>query len=170
MITGYGCWSRGRGNLAWVDLEKGQLQPVAEMPGFTRGLDFFGPLAFVGLSQVRETATFSGLPLTERLNERICGVWVIHIHTGETVAFLRFEEAVQEIFAVQVLAGTRFPEMLEWTDELVGHSYVLPDEVLPEVRPHPQGQQTEPFLRFIPLASPFFHELRPPGAEATRLR
>ena len=84
---------------------------------------------------MRETATFSGIPLTERLEERICGVWVVNITTGETVAFLRFEAAVQEIFAVQVLPNTRFPEILEWQDELVGHTYVLPDEALPEVKP-----------------------------------
>ena len=51
---------------------------VAELPGFTRGLDFAGRLAFVGLSQVRETAVFSGIPITERpLSERTCGVWVV---------------------------------------------------------------------------------------------
>lgn len=128
----------GKGSLAWVEPETGRLQTVAEMPGFTRGLDFYGPLAFIGLSQVRETATFSGIPLTERLEERICGIWVVNIHTGETVAFLRFEAAVQEIFAVQVLSHTRFPELLEWGDDLVGHSYVLPDEALAAVKPHPQ--------------------------------
>ena len=37
------------------------------VPGFTRGLDFCGPLAFIGLSQVRESAVFSGIPLVERL-------------------------------------------------------------------------------------------------------
>jgi uncharacterized protein (TIGR03032 family) len=84
--------------------------------GFTRGIDFIGPLAFIGLSQVRESAVFSGIPLVERLDERTCGVWVVDIQTGETVAFLRFEEGVQEIFAVQILPA-RFPEMLEWGDE-----------------------------------------------------
>ena len=38
-------------------------QTVAELPGFTRGLAFLGDLAFVGLSQVRETAVFSGIPV-----------------------------------------------------------------------------------------------------------
>ena len=37
-------------------------------------------------------------------------MWVVHIETGETVGFLRFEAGVQEIFAVQVLPGIRFPE------------------------------------------------------------
>lgn len=108
-------------------------RPIAQLPGFTRGLDFYGPLAFIGLSQVRETATFSGLPLMERLGEeRTCGVWVVHIETGQTLGFLRFESGVQEIFAVQVLPNTRFPEMLEWEDERLSHSYVLPDEALAE--------------------------------------
>ncbi|EDX78308.1 hypothetical protein MC7420_8046 [Coleofasciculus chthonoplastes PCC 7420] len=47
-------------------------------------IDVWGPLAFIGLSQVRETAVFSGIPLTERLEERICGVWVVNIETGQT--------------------------------------------------------------------------------------
>jgi uncharacterized protein (TIGR03032 family) len=125
----------GKGSLAVVDPEAYRLETVIELPGFTRGLDFCGPLAFIGLSQVRESAVFSGIPLVDRLEERACGVWVVNIQTGQTVAFLRFEEAVQEIFAVQVLAGIHFPEILEWGDERVAHSYVLPDEALADVPP-----------------------------------
>jgi uncharacterized protein (TIGR03032 family) len=57
----------GQGRLARVDLERGTWETVAQVPGFTRGLDFWGPLAFIGLSQVRESAVFSGIPLVERL-------------------------------------------------------------------------------------------------------
>src|SRR5215831_1122878 len=113
----------GQGSLAVVDLARGTWQTVAQLPGFTRGLAFVGPLAFIGLSQVRETAVFSGIPVVQRLKERICGVWVVHIETGQTVGFLRFEAGVQEIFAVQVLAGLRFPEVLEWGDDRLSHSY-----------------------------------------------
>jgi uncharacterized protein (TIGR03032 family) len=123
----------GQGSLAVVDLHRRTRRTIAQLPGFTRGIDFVGPLAFIGLSQVRETAVFSGIPLVERLKERTCGVWVVHIETGATVGFLRFEAGVQEIFAVQVLQGIRFPEMLEWHDERLAHSYVLPDEALAEV-------------------------------------
>ncbi len=122
----------GQGSLAWVDLETRTWHTVCQLPGFTRGVDFCGPLAFIGLSQVRESATFSGIPLVERLSERTCGVWVVNIQTGETLGFLRFEAGVQEIFAVQVLANTRFPEILEWDDPQVAHSYVLPDAALAE--------------------------------------
>ena len=120
----------GRGSLARVDFEHGTWNTVSEVPGFTRGLDFVGPLTFIGLSQVRESAVFSGIPLMDRLDERTCGVWVVDIRTGQTVGFLRFESGVQEIFAVQALPGIRFPEMLEWGDERMGSSYVLPDDAL----------------------------------------
>ncbi len=123
----------GQGSLALADARRGAWRTVAQLPGFTRGLDFYGPLAFVGLSQVRESATFSGIPLVERLTERTCGVWVVDLRDGRTLGFLRFEEGVQEIFAVQVLPGVRFPEMLEWNDERLKHSYVLPDDALREV-------------------------------------
>ena len=41
--------------------------------------------------------------------ERCCGVWVVDTVTGQTVAFVKFEDAVQEIFAVQVLPGLPLP-------------------------------------------------------------
>ena len=123
----------GDGSLATVDLATGQVQPIVQLPGFTRGIDFYGPLAFIGLSQVRESAVFSGIPLTERLTERICGVWVVNIEQGEIIAFLKFEDAVQEIFAVQVLVGSRFPELFVDENEFLKTSYVLPDEALAEV-------------------------------------
>jgi uncharacterized protein (TIGR03032 family) len=116
----------GEGTLATVDLEDGSVETVAQLPGFTRGLAFAGPLAFIGLSQIRETATFGGLPISERLNERLCGVWVVNIENGTVVGFLRFEELVQEIFEVIALPR-RFPEIAEHGSDLVNLSYILPD-------------------------------------------
>lgn len=123
----------GNGSIGFVDLEKGKYEEIAQLPGFTRGLSFIGPLAFVGLSQVRESAVFSGIPLVERLEERTCGIWVLNIETGQTVAFCRFEDAVQEIFAVELLAGSLFPDLINHDVELIGRSYVLGDEALARV-------------------------------------
>jgi len=123
----------GNGSLATLDLASGQLNTIAQLPCFTRGIDFCGNLAFLGLSQVRESALFSGIPLTERIEERTCGVWVVNLQTGKTVAFLRFEQAVQEIFAVSVLHDIRYPELLAWDDKLIANSYMLPDAALKDV-------------------------------------
>jgi uncharacterized protein (TIGR03032 family) len=123
----------GNGGLCQVDPESGTRETLIELPGFTRGLDFFGPLAFVGLSQVRESAVFAKLPLTERLSERICGVWVVNIEKRALVGFLRFEDAVQEIFAVTVLSGQRYPELLLPGDALTSDTFVLPEASMHEV-------------------------------------
>ena len=112
----------------------GEKTTVARLPGFTRGLSFAGPLAFIGLSQLRETNAFTDIPITDELDRRSCGVWVVHIETGETVGLLRFEEAVQEIFAVEV-APVRFPELVGLDDPLLQSTFVLPDDALTEVQP-----------------------------------
>ncbi|MEX0612901.1 MAG: TIGR03032 family protein, partial [Pirellulales bacterium] len=125
----------GTGSLGHVDLATGRYEPIVQLDGFTRGLEMVGNLAFVGLSQVRETAVFSGIQITERLQEtqRTCGVWVIDIQRGQVVAFLKFEEAVQEIFAVCLLPGMRFPDLINDNAELIGSSFVLPDAALRDV-------------------------------------
>jgi len=125
----------GHGTISTVDLKAGTTEIVAKLPGFTRGFDFFGPFAFVGLSQVRESAVFSGIPLVEQLaeNERTCGVYVVDIRTGATVAFLRFEGIVQEIFSVTVVPGLKFPDLINEPGETLDSSFVLPAEALEDV-------------------------------------
>jgi len=119
----------GHGTLETVDLQKGTTDVVAKLPGFTRGLDFLGDFAFIGLSQVRETAVFSGVPITQESLERQSGVWVVDLRSGRIVGFLKFLDQVQEIFAVQLLTETRFPDVLEDDERLTG-AFSLPDDAL----------------------------------------
>jgi uncharacterized protein (TIGR03032 family) len=135
----------GAGTLGVVDPRTGRYEPVAAVPGFTRGLDFAGGLAFVGLSQVRESAVFSGIPITERLteSERTCGVCAVDLAGGAVVALLRFESAVQEVFAVQILPGKRYPDLINDDAKLLENSFVLPDEALRDV-PDPLRARTGP--------------------------
>ena len=76
---------------------------------------------------MRETATFSDFPLLEELEERICGVYVVNLETGDVIGFVRFEGDVEEIFAVQVLHH-RFPELMEKDNELLQTAYMVPAE------------------------------------------
>jgi uncharacterized protein (TIGR03032 family) len=123
----------GTGSVGIVDPATGHYERVAQLPGFTRGFDVFGRYAFIGLSQVRESAVFSGIPLVERVEKRSCGVWVLDLCTGATVAWVEFEDALQEIFAVQVLAGKRFPDVINDDRARIASSYLVPDEVLEDV-------------------------------------
>jgi uncharacterized protein (TIGR03032 family) len=117
-----------------VDPAAGKYEAVVAVPGFTRGLAFAGRFAFVGLSQVRESAVFSGIPITERLaeHERTCGVAVVDLVTARIVGLLRFEDAVQEVFAVAVLPH-RFPELINDDESLLANSFVVPTDSLPDV-------------------------------------
>jgi len=67
------------------------------------------------------------------LEERFCGVYAINIESGEVVAFVKFEDAVQEIFAVEVLVGSRYPELVNDNNEILSGSFELPDDVLAAV-------------------------------------
>jgi uncharacterized protein (TIGR03032 family) len=99
----------GRGELVTVDLSTGSTETVVELPGFTRGL-----------------STFGDLPLTKRLQERVCGVWVVDLPRATIVGFLRFEDLVQEIFDVAFLRRVRFPEIAELGSTATSTSFVLP--------------------------------------------
>ncbi|MET1042403.1 MAG: TIGR03032 family protein [Acidimicrobiales bacterium] len=99
----------GMGRLEGVDLATGQREPIAAVPGYARGLAFHRGLAFVGLSKIRETATFGGAPIAAYHDQLKCGVGVIELSTGNTVATLQFDNAVEEIFDVQVVPGARCP-------------------------------------------------------------
>jgi uncharacterized protein (TIGR03032 family) len=134
----------GAGTFGFIDPNTRRYAAVAEVPGFTRGLDFaagYPPdgrvVAFVGLSQVRESAVFSGIPITERLaeDERTCGVCAIDLATGQVIALLRFDTAVQEIFAVTVLPGKRYPDLINDEEKLLENSFVVPDAALADVSP-----------------------------------
>ena len=97
----------GHGTLETIDPGGGARTVVEAVPGFARGLACHGNLAFVGLSRIRETAVFGGVPIAARHEELKCGVGVVDLTTGTTVATLEFETGVEEIFDVQVLPETR---------------------------------------------------------------
>lgn len=97
----------GLGALERVDLASGRHDVVTAMPGYTRGLAFAGDYAFVGLSRIRETSVFSGIPIAERREELKCAVVVVDMRSGQSVAFLEFESGVEEIFDLQVVSGAK---------------------------------------------------------------
>jgi uncharacterized protein (TIGR03032 family) len=99
----------GAGQLVLVDLGSGKAETVTELPGYTRGLALYDRFAFVGLSKIRETSTFGGMPIAERRPELKCGVGVVDLDTGRLMAHLEFVTGVEEIFDVQVLPGVRCP-------------------------------------------------------------
>lgn len=133
----------GRGALVRVDPVSGERTDVGRVPGFARGMDFMGPLAFIGLSQLRASNPFTDIPITDDNSDRLSGVWAVNIENGNTVAFLKFTGGVEEIFAVQTLQGTLFPEIVSEPEHLA-NAYSLPDEALRQVQLSPPPKDGEP--------------------------
>ena len=118
----------GRGRLLRVDQKDGQLTEVATFPGYARGLAFAGRFAFIGLSKIRETSTFGGLPISEQRKELKCGVWVVDLKSGACCAFVEFTSSVEEIFDVQLLFGFRFPAVIGFQKPTINGAFIVPPE------------------------------------------
>lgn len=122
----------GKGTLAKIG-PGGEVITVAELPGFTRGLSFVGPFAFIGLSRVRETNVFGGIQLNDRVEEKQCGVAVVDTRNGKVVAMLRFESGVAEIFAVELIRG-KWPDLVDNDSDLVATSFIVPPEAAKDIK------------------------------------
>ncbi len=101
----------GRGELQTVDLATGQRTTVERFPGYPRGLDFHAGYAFVALSRIRETSVFGGIPIAEKRDELKCGLAIVDLRSGRTVATFQFLTGVEELFDVKVLPGVRCPAL-----------------------------------------------------------
>lgn len=114
----------GTGELGTIDVDVGRFVPVAFCPGYARGLALAGGCAIVGLSLPREVRTFQGLPLDAALAQKgsapRCGLIIVDLETGETVAWMRLEGVVRELYDVAFLAGVRQPSAIGFkTDEIM---------------------------------------------------
>ncbi|MCE9533836.1 MAG: TIGR03032 family protein [Planctomycetes bacterium] len=116
----------GTGQLQTIEIETGKRTVVAQLPGFARGLSFLGPYAFIGLSKIRESNTFGNLPITKQGIDLQCGIWVVDVRSGQTVQFMQFQAGVEEIFAVEILTGIRFPGIVGFQQDTVHGAYVIP--------------------------------------------
>lgn len=127
----------GRGTLAVVDRASGERRDVCALEGFTRGLDFHGTLAFVGLSRVRESHVFGGTPLTARVPQaqRFCGIQAWMSAPGKVEGAVHFDSGVHEIFALQVMPSMAFPHLVDPADPLLDTSFALSAAAIRDVRP-----------------------------------
>lgn len=114
----------GRGELVTVDQQTGRTETVVRLPAFTRGLAFAGRYALVGLSQIRETAVFGGVPVGNSKAERPCGVAVVDIEEGRQVGLIEFLGDINEVFDVALLPNARWPNILRPDSEITYQSCV----------------------------------------------
>jgi uncharacterized protein (TIGR03032 family) len=99
----------GLGRLERVNPATGEREVICQLPGYTRGLAIAGSLAFVGLSKVRASSDWDGVPIAAEPERLKCGVWVVELNRGEVVCTFEFTLGVGELFDVQLMPGVTFP-------------------------------------------------------------
>ena len=111
----------GTGEFGEVDPQTGSFTPVCFLPGFARGLSFVGDYAIIGLSRPRESRTFEGLVLNERLEREgaqpKCAICVVNLKTGDVEHRLEMEGVVQELYDVAVLPDVQRPRALGFRND-----------------------------------------------------
>ncbi|MFA6629728.1 MAG: TIGR03032 family protein [Sulfuricurvum sp.] len=118
----------GKGAISYYDFKKKKVIPIGTVPGFTRGFDIVGNLAFIGVSKVRESATFSGLEIT-KLPKRVSGIWIVDINTGKIVSFVEFTSGLDEVFAVSVLPHKKLEVLDAFSDHSRANYMIAPEDI-----------------------------------------
>lgn len=125
----------GEGQLCRLDPATGHNEVLAELPGFTRGMDFHGPLLFVGLSKVRRSDVTATAPLGGKHDQTFSGIWVFNLDTLQVAATLSFTGNVDQIYDVAVLPGCHFPELIEPAHPRMRNHFCFPPLAQP-LPPH----------------------------------
>ncbi len=104
-VCGQRVWllDSGTGRLISLDRGTGRFETAARLPGYLRGLSIANEIAFIGLSKIRETSTFGGVPIADERDELKCGVAAVDLRSGELRGTFEFHSGVSEIFDVTVL-------------------------------------------------------------------
>lgn len=133
----------GEGYFGKVDLKSGSFEPIAFVPGYARGMGFFGDFAIVGLSMCRENRTFSGLKLDSELEAKKvkarAGLQVIDLRTGDSVHFLELQGEVRELYDVVAIPNTQAPSALGFLTDEIRRSI----SIQPVAGIHPAPAKTE---------------------------
>jgi uncharacterized protein (TIGR03032 family) len=120
----------GSGELVAIDPSDGDIDVVAALPGFARGLAVTGEHAVVGTSCPNRGETFDGLPLSDRLhgaeaNGR-CGVFVVNLESGAIEHSLLLSGGSAEIHGLALLPNVRNPTAVPFTGADVQELVTVP--------------------------------------------
>lgn len=113
----------GRGEIVAYDPRTRKRSTVIKLQGFPRGMNFYGPLMFVGLSQVRPSDKRTPPPIAAEFDETYSGIWVINLEDHSVVAHIRFTGDLQQVYDIAIIPEAVFPELIDTSDSLIRHTF-----------------------------------------------
>jgi uncharacterized protein (TIGR03032 family) len=99
---------------------------LIELPGFTRGVDFYGSLMVVGLSKVRQSDVTKPAPLAKKYDETYSGLAFINLDTNELIGLLSFTGNVDQVYDVAIIHDSTFPEIIEPSNPRLRNHFTYP--------------------------------------------
>jgi uncharacterized protein (TIGR03032 family) len=117
----------GHGRLLRLDPASGECETLATLPGYTRAINFFGPLMFVGLSRVRSSDIKDPIPLAKQPTPTECGLRVFNLETMQEIAHLAFTGEVDQLYDIAVIPEAAWPELIEFDHPRMRQVFDFPD-------------------------------------------
>lgn len=96
----------GEGTLCVVNSDRGGHEPVAALPGFTRGLTWGHGRAVVGLSRIRPKHILDAPPVRKRWPQLRAGASLVDPHSGRETGGVEFVRGGREVYDVAFLPHT----------------------------------------------------------------
>jgi uncharacterized protein (TIGR03032 family) len=115
----------GTGRIISISLDGKRVDVVAQLPGYVRGMVIRNDLLFVGLSRLRRQPGSDLLPISLD-NHLECGVWILDIVSGRTLASLRFLNPLDELFEIQLLDTGCFSALFSPYSDEFPNLFLLP--------------------------------------------
>lgn len=110
--------------LVKADLKNRTYLEVAKVDGFIRGLSFKDHYAFIGVSKLRNTHTFSDLELADK--DIKAGVVIVDLDTGQIAGEIKYETSVDELYDVHILDGLKRVNILNYQQSLRYRALITP--------------------------------------------
>lgn len=110
-----GAWwfcNSGEGALCRLD-PRGQVDEVAAVPGFTRGLCLVGDYAVVGRSKIRKRHILDAPPVRRRFGRLSAGLSVVELASGREIAAIDFLRGGREVYDVTLLPNALDVDFLD---------------------------------------------------------
>ncbi len=103
------------GEIVKADPQTGKYEVINQINAFIRGMAFHHNFLFVGFSRLRkDSTTFKHLEIAKKADE--AGIAVFHLPSGNLMGKIIYQDGVDEIYDVQVLANCKRPGILNHYD------------------------------------------------------
>jgi len=124
----YVCES-GTGQVWRYNPKTKQKTELVKLQGFTRGINFYGELIFVGLSKSRNSEIKNSIPLNHMYKETLSGIWVINLNDGSEIGHIQFEGDLAQIYDIAIIPAASQPELLTINSHLIRHLFDYQEKI-----------------------------------------